>query len=245
MIFLVDDWAGAVFHVLAHVRATAALPASLYDAPHVAAAAAILGPASARSLGEDAELLGRLAPTHDALARVQLVAWLFRSPARARAAAAWDLADLPESAVDAPRLLPLVAGDPAAEILRAAAELELPLLDALPPLAIDRGALAEAVAALVPVAPRLARSRVGVARALGRRGRVIDDEIWVGDAPIAHAAWQAAHEATVAEVAAEGVRGHAAVEGEAVERLSRRAGEVGMTAARAGWWSFYAPRSGT
>jgi hypothetical protein len=245
LIFLVDDWAGAVFHVLAHVRASAALPASLFDAAYVAAAAAVLGPASARSLGEDASLLGRLAVTHDALARVQLVAWLFRSPARARAVAARDLADLPDDAVDAPRLLPLLAGDPGAEILRAAAELELPLVAALPPLAVDRAALATAVEALVPVAPRLARSRVGVARALGYRGRVMDDEIWIGDAPVAHAAWQAAHEATVAEVAAEGVREHAALEGEAVERLARRALAAGMEDARAAWWSFYAPRSGT
>lgn len=237
----VNGWAEAVFHVLAHVRATAHLAASAYDADYVAAIALQLGPAARRALRDDAALLGHLLSTHDALAAAQVLAWLFRSPARAAAASGLDLADLAPDQVDAPALLPALArGGPAVEILRAAAELEAPLLAALPPPEVDLGALAGALARAAPAAPHLEACAVGVLRPLGWRGRVWGREIWVGPAPLDHAAWQAAHEATVSEVAAE-MRGrgeapaHGPVEREALARMAARARAAGLTEEHRAW----------
>lgn len=239
--FLVNGWAEAVFHVLAHARATAQLAASAYDPDYIALIAGHLGPAEDRPLAEDAAVLGRMLASHEALVAAQRLAWLFRAPERAAAVAGRDLVALGPEDVDAPALLRSVqqAGD-AAEILRAAAELEAPLLARLPPPGIDLGDLAAALAEVAPAAPRLAISAVGALRPLGRRGRVLDREIWVGVAPIEHLAWQAAHEATVAEVAeALRARGeapaHARAEGEALALLEGRARAAGLTAAHRAW----------
>lgn len=241
MPFLVNGWAEAVFHVLAHVRGTAHLAASAYDAGYVADVARQLGPAGQRQLGDDAVMLGHLLGTHDVLAAAQCLAWLFRSPARAEAAAGRDLADLAPEDVDAPALLPGVRKTgAAAEILRATAELEAPLLAALPRPAIDLGALGDALARVTGAAPHLAACTVGVLRPLGRRGRVLGREIWVGATSIDHLAWQAAHEATVAEVAAAmRSRGetptHARMEREAIALLEERARAAGLTAPHRAW----------
>lgn len=242
--FLVGAWAEAVFHVLAHVSATAHLAPSLHDPAYVEAARRALGPAEARALGEDARLLGGLLPTFASLAGAQELAWLFRSAERAGACAGRDLDDLGADDVDAPDLLPRLAGDPAVEILRAAAELELPLLSRLPPIPVDLAALSRALAEIAPAAPLLARCRVGVVRALGLRGRVRDREIWVGAATVAHAAWQAAHEATVAEIA-ERLRAagepfdHDRVEEAAIALLTERAYAAGLSAAHATWLAHF------
>jgi hypothetical protein len=53
-------WADLVFHVLAHVEATQALAASLWDRTYVAFVERHLGPAAHRALGEDARVLGSL-----------------------------------------------------------------------------------------------------------------------------------------------------------------------------------------
>src|SRR5581483_7174316 len=140
---------------------------------------------------------------------------------------------------DAPELLPALAGDPAVEVLRAAAELELPLLARLPPIAADLAALGRALDEVAAAAPLLPRCRVGVARALGRRGRVMGREIWVGAAPIEHAAWQAAHEATVAEVAAHAAQDHDAVELAALALLAHRARASGLEAAHRAWLAHF------
>jgi hypothetical protein len=227
-------WENAVFHVLAHVRATRDLASSVYDPAYVALVEESVGPARDRTLEEDAHLLGQALPSFDALARVQALAWLFRSEARVRSACGRDLAALAPEDVDAPALLPALAGDPAAEILRAAAELEMPLLPRLPPLAMDLGELGRALDVAALAAPLLRACRVFVVRALGLRGRVMGREVWIGDAPPEHAAWQAAHEATVAEI---GKGEHAAVEGAALVLLARRAGEAGLGEAHARWLS--------
>jgi hypothetical protein len=251
--FLVDAWAEAVLHVLVHVRATAGLPASLYDAGYVAEVERVLGPADGRALGEDAAILGRVLPTHEALANAQRLAWLFRSAERAEACAGRDLAELGAADVDAPALLPGLAGDAAVEVLRAAAELELPLVALLPAIAVDLAALGRALDGVERAAPGLRGFRVGVARALGLRGRVMGDEIWVGAAPLEHAAWQAAHEATVAEVVAvHGEDGHYRVERAAIARLAARARAAGLERPHRAWLahlgddcSAAAARSGT
>ena len=146
--------------------------------------------------------------------------------------------------MDAPELLPQLKGYTAVEILRAAAELELPLLARLPPVDVDLAALALALDEVARAAPLLPSCPVGVARALGRRGRVMGREIWVGDAPIAHSAWQAAHEATVAEVV-ERARGagesadHDRVEWAAVALLADRARAAGLAEGHRAWFAHF------
>jgi hypothetical protein len=234
---LACPWSDAVFHVLAHVRATASLASSVFDARYVATAERALGPASERGLGEDARVLGEILPTFAALARVQALAWLFDSVDRVNAIVDRPLDDLTPEEVDAPRLLGILKHDPAAEVLRAAAELELPLLDRLPPVAIDRVALAEEVARVAPAAPFLAACEVTIVRSLGHRGRVIDRAIAVGDAPLPHAAWQAAHEATVAEIldAPGPAPDHDVLERGALRLLARRARDAGLADAHRTW----------
>ena len=146
--------------------------------------------------------------------------------------------------MDAPALLPHLAGDPAVEVLRAAAELELPLVARLPPVDVDLAALALALGEVARAAPLLPCCAVGVSRALRRRGRVMGREIWVGEAPVEHSAWQAAHEATVAEVverarsAGEGTD-HDRVERAAIALLARRAVEAGLTQGHRAWLAHF------
>ncbi|MCC6526452.1 MAG: hypothetical protein IT373_27640 [Polyangiaceae bacterium] len=224
-----DTWPDLILHVLAHVAGTADLPASVYDPAYVAFAARHLGPAGARTLAEDAAALAVLLPSHAALARAQLVAWLFPSPEAAGACAERDLGELarePPAEIACRAALATLASAPALELsglelLRCAALLEAPSHAALPPAVLEaeeRARLAEALDALVPVAPWLARVDVVPHRALRLRGRVRRRtlarspgshalaEIWTGlpcDDPgpdVAHVAWQAAHEASVLEV---------------------------------------------
>ncbi|MBI4953862.1 MAG: hypothetical protein HY908_17695 [Myxococcales bacterium] len=267
-------WPDLVLHVLAHVAGTADRAASVYDPAYVAFAARHLGRAGARTLAEDAAALAVLLPSHAALARAQLVAWLFPSPEAAGACAERDLADLarePPAEVACRAALAGLAAAPAVELaglelLRCAALLEAPSHAALPPAVLaprERAALEAALAALVPVAPLLARVDVVPRRALRLRGRVRRRplaptpgshalaEIWTGlpcDDPgpdVAHVAWQAAHEASVLEVArvAEGATGPAAaeraVEHAAVVLLAERADEAGRGAERAAWYAHF------
>lgn len=240
-----NAWAEAVTHVLAHVRAGAELAPSLWSPAWVAFVAEHRG--GDCTLDEDARLLERLLTSHEAHVQAQLVAWLFRDEARVVRVRARELASLGPDDVDAPALLASVKrAGAAAEIVRAAAELALPTLARLPPQRFDATALASALDVLRGVAPALADLRVEVVRPLGFRGRVHDECIWIGsperelDVSIEHAAWQAAHEATVYEVGAEGMREHAPQEREALARLARRAREAGLAEPHARWraaWS--------
>lgn len=247
-----STWAEAVFHVLAHVRATAHLAPSAYNPSYVTEAARALGRAEDRLLAADAARIGALAATFEQMADVEQLAWLFDSPGRARACVDRDLADLRASDVDHPRFLPAVLrAGAAAEILRAAAEIEAPLCTKLPPLALDERALDQALSEATVLAPLLASSTVGVVRALGIRGRVVAGEdgdtaprIWVGAAPTEHMAFQAAHEATVWEVGCEAAKAgipwiHEDVERAAIRRLRARAEAQGKREAHQRWLSCF------
>lgn len=236
------SWAERVFHVLAHVRATAHLAPSVYDEAWIRRAEAVLGPADARPLGEDAATIGALAPDHDRLARVQLVAWLFDGDHPPERCADRELRALSADDVAAPELLaPLVALGPVAEVLRAAAELED--LSALP----ARGDFDEVralLAARAHVAPALARLAVEGVRSLRLRGRVRGARVWVGvpddELPAQHPTWQALHEATVAEVhAALGDVAHAPLEQAASALLAHRADAAGLRDEHRRWLAHF------
>lgn len=248
-----SGWLDLVFHVLAHVEATARLAPSCFDPSYVAFARGHLGDPDARPLGEDRRTLGRALASHGALARAQLLAWLFDDLERARALAERDLRALSPAELARPELLaPLLEDEPGAELLRAAALLEDDAWSRLPPLdeAAARARLAPALASVAAAAPALEACEVRCARALRLRGRVLRDHgracIWVGapgDAPpleAAHAAWQAAHEATVFEVGevarAEGLAAaHAPLEHAALILLAARAAEARLGDAHAAW----------
>lgn len=222
-----------VFHVLAHVKATAALPASVYDADYVRFAAERLGPASERPLGEDAAILGRMVTRHEDLARLQLYAALFDEPDDD------PRGDLDPARARRPALWPALAQlGPAVEILRCAVALEKPCWETLPPVRAD--GIEAAVDGLRQVAPDLARHDLLVVRALRRRGRLVGHEIWIGEArhgvDEVDVAWQAAHEATVAEIADDHPDlGERAVEARALRILEDRARAAGLAEAHARW----------
>jgi hypothetical protein len=247
------SWADLVFHVLAHVRATASLSASLYDAEYGEWCAGILGDPEGRELAADARVLAELAPSHDELAFLQLLAWLFDDEARARAVETIDLTDLDGAAVDDRALLAVLKKSGtralrALEVLRCAAALERHAFARLPEVARDDDALRTALAGVVPAAPALVRHRIVTVRALRLRGRVRGEEIWIG-APGAcrgpsldHVAWQAAHEATVAELHDAWVRkGHDALETAALRLLATRARDAGLEDPHARWLAHLHP----
>lgn len=248
-----SGWLDLVFHVLAHVEGTAALAPSCFDPIYVAFAAAHLGDPAARPLGEDRVTLARALPTHAALARAQLLAWLFDDLDQARAAAERELRALGPADVARPSLLPtLLEDEPGAELLRAAALLEEDAWQALPRFDPEaaRARLAPALDRVVAAAPALAACEVRCVRALRLRGRVLRARgrasIWVGAPGAApaleasHAAWQAAHEATVDEVAEAARRearpiAHAPLEHAALVLLAQRAARTGLRDAHAAW----------
>jgi hypothetical protein len=239
-----------VFHVLAHVD-VGAVPASCHDAAYIAWAAARLGPATERALAEDARVLAATLASHDALARAQLLAWLWREESHVREAAVCELRELRDVDVADPAALVRVQGLGApVEVLRAAAELELPRLKALDAAPVERGAraLTDALAEIARAAPWLLRMELATVRALPRRGRVHHASIFVGAPGVAgaelhHVAWQAAHEATVSEVerSPRGLAGppptFEAVERAALGLLRSRARRAGLADTHARWLS--------
>ncbi len=241
-----------MFHVLAHVAGSAHLPASAYDPRYVAWVERHCGPAGERPLAEDVAVLARARATHEQLACAQLLAWLFDGPAQALACATRDLGDLkPEEVVAAELLAPLSRAGPAVEVLRCAIELERPCYESLPSQATQAdepmALLATALQAVLAAAPSLARCSVLPLRALRQRGRIRGWQIWVGmpcpelDLPASHSAWQAAHEATVAEVSETGAArlSERAVEAVAVVLLAERAADVGLGNEHAHWLSHF------
>lgn len=186
--------------------------------------------------------LSRAATTHDLLARAQALAWVFESAEDSARASARELAALTAEEVASPDALAIAASAGAvAEVLRAAAELELGGLSRLEPASADALAeVAAASAAIARAAPSLGRFEVWVARPLGLRGRTHAGSIVVGlpglGCPDAeHAAWQAAHEATVAETAAEGASTFVEFERRAIGRLRSRARAAGLAEAHGRW----------
>lgn len=223
------------------------MPASNYDPVYVSFACRRLGAAAGRALGQDVRVLERVVTSHDALARLQLLAWLFDGTEQAVACAQDDLTMLDPASVAEPALLRgLQRAGPAVEVLRCAALLELDPWSALPAEDADVDGLQAELDRVVTAAPHLGRCRVQMVRALRLRGRVRGRDVWVG-APCAslglssaHAAWQAAHEATVAEVG-EGMAAvnraptFSSLEGVALVLLAERASEAGLAADHAGW----------
>jgi hypothetical protein len=255
-----SSWIDLVFHVLAHVEGTAGLAASNFDPVYVAFAETLLGPASDRTLGGDRSLLAAALPTHARLARAQLVAWLFADLDQAVACGARDLRDLRPEDVARPWLLQaLVAEEAGVELLRGAALLEAGMFARLPRVVGARSRLEPALVAVRPAAPALGVCSVRCVRSLRLRGRVLREggraTIWVGapgEAPAlaaGHAAWQAAHEATVDEVtqAAQAARFevvHEELEHAAIVLLAGRAARTGRTAGHQAWLErFAAPSS--
>lgn len=180
-----------------------------------------------------------MATTHGQLARLQLLAFLFDTAERARAATDRDLADLgPDDVADADALRAGIACGAPAEILRAATELELDRVVSLSAPTSDEAALDRAFARIAPLAPELARFEVKTVRALGVRGRAYRTVILVGAPGIAgaeaeHVAWQAAHEAIVASVAPP--RSFVEVERHAIATLRSRARAAGLGDDHARW----------
>jgi hypothetical protein len=231
------------FHVFAHVTETRALPASVFSERYVAWCQGVLGDARERTLADDARLLAREFPSHAALAAVQSLAKLYRTTEGLSRAGTRSLAELADEDVDDPRILVHLRGLGAgAELAFCALLLELPSFVRLAAPPAVPLAFRERVASLVALAPGLERAQIGCVRSLDLRGRAWGDEIWVGHpaaeiAPsIEHAAWQAAHEATVVAVSREQpALGERAVEAVAVERLTLLAEAAGERAGHAEW----------
>jgi hypothetical protein len=228
----------------------------VYDAAYVAFAARHLGAAEARALGADAAALWALGLDHEGLARLQALAWLFDDLERASAVALRDLGELgAQDVADAALLAALSKPDARLELLRCAVELERPAFEALPPSATEHAELVEHLESVLPAAPELRECRVAVVRALGLRGRVRGREIWVGarydqgGASPEHAAWQAAHEATVREVERQpesfGPGSERAIEAIALVLLGERALRSGLSVEHARWFGHFGGRAGT
>ena len=129
--------------------------------------------------------------------------------------------------------------------MRCAAELERQYFEALPDIDVDWPALELALSNKIRVSPSLASTKVRVIPPLRLRGRVRGDEIWIGapgtDGPsVSHVAWQAAHEATVAELALHASRPERTTERMAVALLAARARRVDQGAEHAEWLAHFA-----
>lgn len=234
-------FADLVFHVLAHVPGEAA--ASAFDPIYTGWSERMIGPASARSLAEDARALAALAPTHDALVRAQVVAWIVRDREKARSLFDRALTEIRPEEVDDANALRFAAGDPAAELVWCAAALEDEAHSKLPAMMIE--GIGEAPLALALVAPNIGEFDLGIVRSLRLRGRVHAREIWVGEPgsephnpTLEHVMWQAAHEAAAVELT-ERVPGlpFASIEHGSVVLLAVRSERAGRAADHARWLS--------
>jgi hypothetical protein len=243
----VRPWADLVFHVLAHVPSST--PASLYDPAYVAFAARHLGAADERPLAEDVRALAALAMDPARYASLQGLAWLFTSVEEDERVRERELGSLEARDVADERLLAMLrALGPAVEVLRCAAELEAEAHARLPAIELDPALLEAALDRVGRAAPALAGYRIGIVRSLGLRGRVRNSEIWLG-APgseagpeLSHAAWQAAHEATVAELSrtlGPPLHDDRPLESAALVLLAERAAIAGLAGEHAAWFSHF------
>jgi hypothetical protein len=243
----IRPWADLVFHVLAHVPSPT--PASLFDPAYVAFAARHIGAANARALGEDARVLARFATDHGRYTALQGLAWLFSSLEQEERHHDHELVALDGGGVaDSTLLEELRALGPEVEVLRCGAELEAEAHARLPPITTDTAALAKALDHVGRAAPALVTFRIGLVRSLRLRGRVRANEIWVG-APseepgpeLAHAAWQAAHEATVSELTqtrAADTRDDRPLERAALVLLAERAARAGLRSEHGTWFAHF------
>jgi hypothetical protein len=262
-------WPELVLHVLAHLECTAHLPSSLYDPHYVVQARRQLGPPEARALDRDLAILAEMLDTHERLSQVQQLVLLHQSLESALEASTLELASLgARSGADLQLRDRLLRDCPvAAELLRCAALLEAETFVQWPLPERDpiQSQLDRAMPDFWSVAPWLRRVRVRPLRVLGYRGRAFPDEIWVGipardmspalvhDSPheakrpsLAHVSCQAAHEATVLEVAQRATADHVniserEVEQVAVALLSRRAQSSKLASIHVEWLQTWAP----
>ncbi len=171
------------------------------------------------------------------------LAWTWDWLPKARAAFTRDLDALSPDDVDDVRALALAqkAGAPA-EVLRAAAELELARVAALEPISdATIGELRAAVESIAAAAPKEIPLHVHLVRPLARRGRAFSGRIYAGAPGVAgaeaeHVAWQILHEASVIE--AMHVLGSTVfvdVERRAIGALRSRARAAGLGGAHARW----------
>lgn len=238
---LASPHAELVFHVLAHVPCTA--PSSLYDPAYVEWVAGYLGPASARPLGQDVAVLA--GQSHAGAIRLQRYARVFADPNAARTCTTSPLEDVPTSALDrVDQRDAVLPSDDALEVLRCAVALELDDWRRLPPVALPTG-LAHDLARWEALAPWLRRKPLVGLRSLGARGRLWDDAIWIGlpdgRVQLEEVGWQAAHEATLAEVCDAEALDEDAAERVSVALLAARADGHGpeARAAHAAWVARY------
>lgn len=251
-------WPELVLHVLAHLESTAHLPSTLYSEAYVHAARERLGPASQRALDTDIEPLSSQLATHDELSRVQLLALLHPTLDAAQRLAHLDLASLPSDAnTDVAIRDTLVAQCRVpAELLRCAVLLEADafLCWPRPDLTVPERTLAARLRAFYQVAPRLERLAVRMLRVLELRGRLWPEMICVGipsekgQPSWNHVLWQAAHEATVSEVAERALRERRLVferemEHFAVALLARRAARSTTASGHEHWLARLAPHA--
>jgi hypothetical protein len=155
------------------------------------------------------------------------------------------LSDLRSDEVRTPAaLVGLSHSWPAAELLRAAAELEASAHARLPVAHVDPR-LGDALDVAMSVAPRLGGLRVECLRSLGRHGRVAAPSLFVGvpseelGVSVDHVAMQAAHEATVVEVGEWATRRltEREVEYAALLVLATRARRTGFAPVHEAWWA--------
>ncbi len=199
-------YAELVLHVLGHVGLPE--PGSLYEPEYVTWCAERLGQVQGRELGEDARLLSELLAPLDLRLRVQLLALLFEGDSDAARAGLVDLDAFEDQGVrgyDPAVWRQLLPSRTQVEVLRVACEVERVHLARISP-PNPEPALDRYLVEITEVAPMLARLPVRQLRPLWRRGRLMQQEIWVGVAKegegpgFEHVAWQAAHEATLREL---------------------------------------------
>lgn len=249
-------WPELVLHVLAHIESTAHLPSSLYDRHYVEESRRHLGPPDTRALGQDLVALAAVLDSHERLSQVQRLVRLHPSLECALDASRLDLASLGSSSGVDLQLQDQLLRDcaVAAELLRCAALLEAEtfLRWPLPAMEPIQSQLDRAMPDVWFVAPWLRRVRVRPLRVLGHRGRAFIDEIWVGipnqdtGPSLAHVSCQAAHEATVLEVAERAQLDRISlsereVEQVAVALLSRRAQPSRFSSVHAEWLRSWTP----
>lgn len=190
-------------------------------------------------------MIAGAALTHDVLARAQALAWVFDDAVTQERVADRELASLgPGEVASSDALAIATSSGPVAEVLRAAAELELPELSGLthePAHEETLEAIAHALEGVKPAAPSLDTFEIAVARPLGLRGRTLGSSILVGCPGIGcpepeHVAWQAAHEATVSELSRKRLP-FLELEKQAIARLRSRARAAGLDGAHARWLS--------
>lgn len=248
---LASQWTDLVFHVLAHVAATAHRPSSIFDPHYIDFCKIQLGSPTERALAQDIAVLAQVLDTHERLAKAQVLAWLFLDLDQSARVASSEIHELDPGQVASPAALRAICNlGFRVECLRAAAELEAEHYRKLPMPHVPSPRLEKGFSQLAVVAPRLGDTQVSVSRALCRRGRIFEGTIVVGcpDEQLGvsehHVIWQAAHEATVLEVeqpAVEAGLDERAIEAAALVLMTERATRANLAEEHGLWLAHFGP----